>query len=80
MNESILWIAYSLDDGANVTLWTNVPEGTYTQYIYIPNYGNHKIVFYAKDQAGNTGKTETIYFTNRCVQSGGGGRTIHLLT
>jgi len=79
VNEPVLWIAYSLDDGANVTLWTNVPEGTYTQYIYIPNYGNHKIVFYAKDQAGNTGKTETIYFTNRCVQFGG-GRTRHLLT
>ena len=78
VNELVLWIAYSLDDGANVTLWTNVPEGTYTQYIYIPNYGNHKIVFYAKDQAGNIGKTETIYFTNRYFQFGG-GRTRHLL-
>jgi len=78
VNEPVVWIKYSLDNGANVTLWTNVPAGTYKKYIYIENYGNHKIIFYAKDQAGNTGKSETIYFTTKYVQMGG-GKTRHLL-
>ena len=80
VDEPVQWIAYSLDNQANITLWTNVSAGTYTTYITIENYGSHKITFYAEDQAGNIGKTETIYFTTQYVYiSVGGGRTRHLL-
>jgi len=72
INETASWIAYSLDHQENVTIFTNVEAGTYTKYIYIPNYGSHNIIVYAKDTAGNTGKSERIYFTTKRIWGGGG--------
>ncbi|RLF97941.1 MAG: hypothetical protein DRN49_06720 [Thaumarchaeota archaeon] len=72
INEAASWIAYSLDHQENITIFTNVEAGTYTKYIYIPNYGSHNIIVYAKDHAGNTGKSERIYFTTKRIWGGVG--------
>ena len=72
INEAASWIAYSLDHQENITIFTNVEAGTYTKYIYISNYGSHNIIVYAKDTAGNTGKSERIHFTTKRIWGGGG--------
>jgi hypothetical protein len=56
INETTSWIGYSLDGAANVTITGN------TTILGIP-YGYHNIVVYATDNAGNTGSSETVYFT-----------------
>ena len=73
INEAASWIAYSLDHQENITIFTNVEAGTHTKYVYIPNYGSHNIIVYAKDLAGNTGKSERIYFTTKTKRIWGGG-------
>ena len=56
VNETASWIGYSLDGQANVTITGNI---TLTRL----SYGAHSLVVYAKDTAGNTGTSETIYFS-----------------
>jgi len=56
VNEQTFWISCSLDGQANVaiagnTTLTGLPDGT------------HNLTVYAKDTAGNTGTSETIYFS-----------------
>jgi len=55
VNESVSWIAYSLDNKANVTITGN------TTLFGLSN-GSHSLIVYANDTAGNTGASETIYF------------------
>ncbi|MGB9853463.1 MAG: Kelch repeat-containing protein [Candidatus Bathyarchaeales archaeon] len=55
INKKILWMGYSLDGQANVTI-----EGN-TTLTGLSN-GSHKLVVYAKDMAGNT-TYEIVYFT-----------------
>jgi len=56
INEPTSWICYSLDGQANVTLTENMN-------LFGLNEGLHRIVFYAKDSAGNTGKSQEILFS-----------------
>jgi len=56
VNETTSWIGYSLDGAANVTITGN------TTLLSI-SYGYHNIIVYATDNAGNTGASETVYFT-----------------
>ena len=55
-NESTSWVGYSLDSQANVTVNGNFTLDGLTE-------GTHSIVIYANDTAGNTGKSETAFFT-----------------
>jgi len=56
INESASWIAYSLDGQANVTVTGNTTLTGLSD-------GSHIIIVYTKDTVGNTGASETIYFT-----------------
>ncbi len=56
INESAPWIGYSLDVQDNVTIHGNL---TLTE---LP-VGHHNITVYAKDEAENTGISETIHFS-----------------
>ncbi len=56
VNKPASWIGYSLDDQANVTVNGN-------RTIIGLSLGEHNLTVYAKDAAGNTGASETIYFT-----------------
>jgi len=55
VNESVLWMAYSLDNNANVTVTGNTTLSGLS-------YGPHSIILYAKDAAGNTGASEITLF------------------
>ena len=55
VNETTLWIGYSLDRQENVTITGNT---TLTDL----SYGIHSVTIYANDTAGNMGSSETIYF------------------
>lgn len=55
VDEQPSWTGYSLDNAANVTLTGNT---TIT-----PPAGQHNIVIYANDTAGNMGQSEMAYFT-----------------
>ena len=55
VNELPSWIGYSLDGQANVTITANT---TLTEL----SDGPHTLKVYARDTAGNTGTSETIYF------------------
>ncbi|MDH5450534.1 MAG: right-handed parallel beta-helix repeat-containing protein [Candidatus Bathyarchaeota archaeon] len=52
----ISWIGYSLDSEANVTITGN------TTLIDL-SFGSHTITVHANDSSGNTGSSETVYFT-----------------
>jgi len=54
--ETTSWIGYSLDRQANVTITGNT---TLTEL----SEGQHSLLIHAKDVAGNTGTSETIYFS-----------------
>lgn len=55
VSELTLWMGYSLDGQANVTIAGNTTlTGLY--------YGTHNIVVYAKDSAGNIGSSGMVYF------------------
>jgi len=56
VDKAVLWMAYSLDGQANATITGNT---TLTSLLD----GVHYIVIYAIDTAGNTGASNTIYFT-----------------
>ena len=56
VNETVSWIGYSLDAQDNVTITGNI---TLTKL----SYGSHNLTVYAKDTAGKTGTSETIYFS-----------------
>jgi hypothetical protein len=56
LEEAVSWIAYSLDGQENVTIKGNV---TLTGL----SNSSHSLTVYAKDTAGNTGTSETIYFS-----------------
>jgi len=56
VDEPVSWMAYSLDGQANVTITGDVTLSGLSD-------GSHNIIVYAKDAAGNTGASQTIYFT-----------------
>lgn len=56
VNEKTSWIGYRLDSYANVTITGN------TTLTRLP-YGPHNVTVYAKDTAGYTSASETVYFT-----------------
>ena len=56
VSEPPSWIGYSLDGQANVTI---AEPTTLTEL----SDGKHSLTVYANDTAGNTGASETIYFT-----------------
>lgn len=56
VNEAASWISYSLDNQDNVTILGN------TTIAGLLN-GRHNITVYANDTAGNTGASETVYFS-----------------
>ena len=56
VNELTSWIGYSLDGQANVTVTRNTTLSGLS-------YGSHNLIVYANDTDGNTGTSETIYFT-----------------
>jgi hypothetical protein len=56
VNETVAWMGYSLDGGDNVTVSNNITlAGLFD--------GIHCITIFVTDAAGNTGASETIYFT-----------------
>jgi hypothetical protein len=63
VNEPTSWIGYSLDDQANVTITGSTTLNTLSE-------GLHRIIVYAKDTSGNSGKSETIYFSISAPQLG----------
>lgn len=56
INEPATWMAYDLDNQANITIIGN------TTLRYLPD-GSHNLTVYANDTAGNTGVSNTVYFT-----------------
>jgi parallel beta-helix repeat protein len=56
VSESTSWMGYNLDGQANVTITGNTTLSGLSD-------GSHSLIVYAKDTAGNTGASETIYFT-----------------
>ena len=56
VDESVLWMAYSLDGQANVTITGNTT-------LYISSEGSHSLIVYARDTAENTGASEIICFS-----------------
>ena len=56
VNEPVSWMGYSLDSQANVTIIENTTLSGLS-------YGSHNLTVYAMDTAGNTGISDTIYFT-----------------
>ena len=56
VSKSTSWIGYSLDGKANVTITGNTTITGLSE-------GPHSLVVYATDTDGNTGASETIYFT-----------------
>jgi N-acetylneuraminic acid mutarotase len=56
VSEQTSWIGYSLDGQDNVTITGNITLSGLSN-------GLHNLTVYANDAAGNTGTSETIYFT-----------------
>jgi hypothetical protein len=74
IDEPFSWIAYCLDNQANVTILTNpqydyafdkTSNGTIQVSTNLTNIteGSHSLTIYAKDTAGNTGISQTVTFT-----------------
>lgn len=55
LNESASWIAYSLDNGIQTAITSNTT-------LTAPN-GNHTLIVYANDTAGNIGQSQVAHFT-----------------
>jgi hypothetical protein len=55
-NEGVSQMKYSIDGQNNVTAIGNATLADLS-------YGNHNLTVYATDEAGNTGASETVYFT-----------------
>jgi hypothetical protein len=62
LSESISWIGYTLNDQANVTITGN------TTLTGLSN-GLHNLTVYATDTDGNTGVSETVYFSVKAPES-----------
>ena len=58
VSESTSWVGYSLDGQKNVTIVGNTTLTGLSD-------SSHSLTVYAKDNAGNTGTSETIYFIIR---------------
>ena len=56
LSEPVSWIGYSLDGQANVTITGDTDLTGLSD-------GSHSLIVYAEDNAGNTGTSETIYFS-----------------
>jgi parallel beta-helix repeat protein len=56
INEPKSWIGYSLDGQANITITGNTTLSGLSD-------GSHSIIVYARDDAGNTGVSDIVYFT-----------------
>ena len=56
INETTSWIGYSLDGQANMMINGNATLTTLSA-------GSHNLIVYAKDMVGNTGHSETFYFS-----------------
>jgi parallel beta-helix repeat protein len=56
LSEPVSWIGYSLDGQANVTITGDTDLTGLSD-------GSHSLIVYAEDTAGNTGTSETIYFS-----------------
>lgn len=56
VDEAVLWMAYSIDDNANVTISGNMTLSGLAG-------GSHSLTVYARDHAGNTGASDTVCFT-----------------
>ncbi len=56
IDESVSWVAYSLDGQANATISGNITLTALSD-------GSHSLIVYARDIAGHTGVSETILFT-----------------
>jgi hypothetical protein len=56
LNKLVLWMGYSLDSQANVTVTGNTTLAGLTSGLY-------NVTVYAKDEFENTGASETIHFT-----------------
>lgn len=56
IDESALWMTYSLDNKANVTIAGNTTLSGLSD-------GSHSLIVYANDTAGNTGASQIIYFS-----------------
>jgi uncharacterized protein (UPF0333 family) len=56
VSEPTLWISYSIDNQANVTVSGN------TTLTNLAN-GSHSLIAYAEDNAGNIGYSKIVYFT-----------------
>jgi len=56
VSESTSWMAYRLDNKANITITGNTTLSELSD-------GTHSLIIYAKDTSGNTGASEIIYFS-----------------
>jgi hypothetical protein len=56
VDESVSWMAYSLDGQADMTISGNTT-------LYGLSEGSHSLTVHAEDTTGNTGASEKIYFT-----------------
>jgi N-acetylneuraminic acid mutarotase len=55
VNEPVKWMAYSLDGEDQVPVTGNVT-------LPVLSEGSHRVTFYAEDDVGNIGSSETVYF------------------
>jgi len=62
IDETVSWMAYSLDGQANVTITGNTTLSGLSD-------GSHSLRVYAKDTVGNTGASEIIYFSIKTQQA-----------
>jgi N-acetylneuraminic acid mutarotase len=56
VNRATNWIAYSIDNGANITISSDVELSGLTD-------GGHSIIVYANDSQGNIGISNAVYFS-----------------
>ena len=61
VDESVLWMAYSIDNKANTSITVNTTLSELSE-------GSHCVRLYANDTAGNTGISEMIYFSIEVAQ------------
>ena len=62
VDESVIWMAYSLDGQANVTVTGNTTLSKLSD-------GLHSLIVYAEDVAGNIGASDTVYFSVETAES-----------
>jgi len=62
VDESVSWMAYRLDGQANMTITGNTT-------LHGLSDGSRSLIVYARDIAGNTGASETVYFSIKTQQA-----------